>query len=191
VGLLGRGTSPSQGRYLHTEQHEHRINAHKHLCLKWDSNPGSQCLSGEDSLCLWPRGHRDRHASSTGLAKKQHTALQPKNIGQPWKLGISALAPCSPIFRVAAWFRTLTRRQTLNMNHASYLASNCRLQFCITRRQREAPSDAQHCMWTLYSRKTKYQMQGMPHALKRCCSRNCSYLWSSKVHYQNLRFCKF
>jgi hypothetical protein len=28
VGLLGRGISPSQGRYLHTEQHQHRINAH-------------------------------------------------------------------------------------------------------------------------------------------------------------------
>jgi hypothetical protein len=28
VGLLGRGISPSQGRYLHREQHKHRINAH-------------------------------------------------------------------------------------------------------------------------------------------------------------------
>jgi hypothetical protein len=27
-GLLGRVISPSQGRYLHTEQHDHRINAH-------------------------------------------------------------------------------------------------------------------------------------------------------------------
>jgi hypothetical protein len=33
VGLLGRGISPSQGRYLHTEQHKHRINAHRHLCF--------------------------------------------------------------------------------------------------------------------------------------------------------------
>jgi hypothetical protein len=28
VGLHGRGISPSQGRYLHTGQHKHRINAH-------------------------------------------------------------------------------------------------------------------------------------------------------------------
>jgi hypothetical protein len=28
VGLLGRGVSPSQGRYLHTGQHKHRINAY-------------------------------------------------------------------------------------------------------------------------------------------------------------------
>jgi hypothetical protein len=28
VGLLGRVISPSQGRYLHTGQHKHRVNAH-------------------------------------------------------------------------------------------------------------------------------------------------------------------
>jgi hypothetical protein len=42
VGLLGRGISPSQGRYLHTGQHKHRINAHRHPCLEWNSNPRSQ-----------------------------------------------------------------------------------------------------------------------------------------------------
>jgi hypothetical protein len=31
--------SPSQGRYLHTEQHKHGINTHRHLCFEWDSNP--------------------------------------------------------------------------------------------------------------------------------------------------------
>jgi hypothetical protein len=46
VGLFGRGLSPSQNRYLHTGQHKHRINAHRHPCLKWDPNPRSQCLSG-------------------------------------------------------------------------------------------------------------------------------------------------
>jgi hypothetical protein len=53
VGLLRRGISPSRGRYLHTEQHKHRINAHRHPCLEWDSNPRSQCSR------LWfyiPRG---------------------------------------------------------------------------------------------------------------------------------------
>jgi hypothetical protein len=30
VGPHRRGISPSQGRYLHTEQHKHRINAHIH-----------------------------------------------------------------------------------------------------------------------------------------------------------------
>jgi hypothetical protein len=34
VGLLGREISPSQGLYLHTEQHKHKINARRHPCLK-------------------------------------------------------------------------------------------------------------------------------------------------------------
>jgi hypothetical protein len=42
----GRGINPLQGRYLHTEQHKHRINAHRHPCLEWDSIPRSQCSSG-------------------------------------------------------------------------------------------------------------------------------------------------
>jgi hypothetical protein len=40
------GISPSQGLYIHTQQHKHRINAHKHPCLEWDSNPRFQCSSG-------------------------------------------------------------------------------------------------------------------------------------------------
>jgi hypothetical protein len=43
VGHLGRGISPSQGRYLHTGQHKHRIiNTQRHPCLEWDWNPRSQ-----------------------------------------------------------------------------------------------------------------------------------------------------
>jgi hypothetical protein len=42
VGLVGRVMSPSQGRYLHTGQHKHRINAHTHPRLEWGSNPRSQ-----------------------------------------------------------------------------------------------------------------------------------------------------
>jgi hypothetical protein len=33
------GISPSQGRYLHTMQHKHRINAHTDISLELDSNP--------------------------------------------------------------------------------------------------------------------------------------------------------
>jgi hypothetical protein len=46
VGLLGRGISPSQGRYLHPGQHRHRINAYKYPCLEWDPNSRTQCSSG-------------------------------------------------------------------------------------------------------------------------------------------------
>jgi hypothetical protein len=46
VGLLERGISPSEGRYLQAGQHKHRIYAHRHPCVKWDSTPRSQRLSG-------------------------------------------------------------------------------------------------------------------------------------------------
>jgi hypothetical protein len=60
VGHLGRGISPSQGRYLHTGQHKHRTNAHRHSCLQWDSNPRFQCMSRRTQFMpqaarpLWP-----------------------------------------------------------------------------------------------------------------------------------------
>jgi hypothetical protein len=46
VGLLGRVISTSQGRCIHTGEHKYtsRINAQRHTCLKWDSNPKSQRL---------------------------------------------------------------------------------------------------------------------------------------------------
>jgi hypothetical protein len=47
VGLLGWGISSSQGSYPHTEQHKHRINAHRHPYLEWDSNPRSHRSSGQ------------------------------------------------------------------------------------------------------------------------------------------------
>jgi hypothetical protein len=46
VGLLGRGISLLHGLYLHTERHEHRINAYRHPYIEWDTNPWPQCLSG-------------------------------------------------------------------------------------------------------------------------------------------------
>jgi hypothetical protein len=60
VGLLGLGISLSQGRYLHTEQHRHRIIAHRHPCLEWDRIPQHQCSRGsrketmpQTALPLW------------------------------------------------------------------------------------------------------------------------------------------
>jgi hypothetical protein len=50
AGLLGLGISQSQGLYLHTGQHKHRINAYRHSCLEWDSNPRSQCSSWRGHL---------------------------------------------------------------------------------------------------------------------------------------------
>jgi hypothetical protein len=61
VGLLGRVISPSQGRYQHTRQHKHRINAHTDIhALRGIRTNDSSVWAGEDSPCLQQRGHCDR-----------------------------------------------------------------------------------------------------------------------------------
>jgi hypothetical protein len=52
VGLLGRGISPSQGRYLY----KHRINTNIHAL----SGIRTHVRRGEDDSCFRPRGHCDR-----------------------------------------------------------------------------------------------------------------------------------
>jgi hypothetical protein len=91
VGLLGRGISPPQGLYLHTEQHEHRINAH---------NTNIHALSGiqthdpilresEDISCLRPRDQCDQPFSSLVFrspndeqSKKKKTILSSQNLSE-------------------------------------------------------------------------------------------------------------
>jgi hypothetical protein len=62
VGLLGREISPSQGRYLHTEQYKHRINAYNtdiHASSMIQIHDPSVRAS-EDGSCLRPCGLCDR-----------------------------------------------------------------------------------------------------------------------------------
>jgi hypothetical protein len=58
VGLVGRGISPSQGLYLHTEKHKHRIN--RLHALGWIRSHDSSVRGSEDSSCLRRRFHRDQ-----------------------------------------------------------------------------------------------------------------------------------
>jgi hypothetical protein len=61
VGLLGRVISPSEGRYLHTGQHKHRINAHTDIhALSGIHTHDPSVLASEDSSRLRSRGHYDR-----------------------------------------------------------------------------------------------------------------------------------
>jgi hypothetical protein len=61
VGLLKQVISPSQGRYLHTEQHKHRINAYTDIhALSGIRTQDHSFRGSEDSSCLRPRGHCDR-----------------------------------------------------------------------------------------------------------------------------------
>jgi hypothetical protein len=59
--ILGRGISQAKGRYLHTEQHKHRINAQRHPCfLSGIRTHDSSVVASDDSLCLTPRHHCHR-----------------------------------------------------------------------------------------------------------------------------------
>jgi hypothetical protein len=58
---LDGGISPSQDRYLHTEQHKHRINAHTDIDTLSGIRIQDPSVRGrEDCSYLRPRGHRDR-----------------------------------------------------------------------------------------------------------------------------------
>jgi hypothetical protein len=59
VGPFGRGISPSQGRYLQTEQQKHNKRTHRHPCLKWDWNPRRRCSSGRRQFI----SYKDRAAT--------------------------------------------------------------------------------------------------------------------------------
>jgi hypothetical protein len=63
VWLLGRGISPTQGRYLHTGQHKHRIITYTHQtsmpCVGFDPHDPSFWAS-EDSSCLRSLDNCDR-----------------------------------------------------------------------------------------------------------------------------------
>jgi hypothetical protein len=61
VGPLGPVISPSQGLYLYTGQHKHRILAHRDIhVLGGIRTHDPSVRESEDSSCLRPHGHRDR-----------------------------------------------------------------------------------------------------------------------------------
>jgi hypothetical protein len=85
AGLFGRGISPSQGRYLPTGQHKHRINAHKHPCLEWDSNPRPVFVRAKTVHAL------DRVATVVGIYKKKSGCVERRfvDLGFSWKWMVS------------------------------------------------------------------------------------------------------
>jgi hypothetical protein len=65
VGLLGQVISPSQGRYLNTEQHKHRVNAYTDIhALSGIRTHDPSIRASEAISCLRPRGHCDRQIVS-------------------------------------------------------------------------------------------------------------------------------
>jgi hypothetical protein len=62
VGLLGRLMGPSQGRYLHTGQHKHTIDAQRDIhALSRIRTHDPSVRARDDSSCLIPRGHCNWH----------------------------------------------------------------------------------------------------------------------------------
>jgi hypothetical protein len=62
VGFLRRVISPSQGRYLHTGRHKHRINAHTDTHAFSGIRTHEHRIRGSEvSSYLTPRDHCDRH----------------------------------------------------------------------------------------------------------------------------------
>jgi hypothetical protein len=65
--VLGRVISPSQGRYLYTGQHKHKVNAHIDIhALSGIRTHDPSVRAGEDGSCLRPRGLCDRHVLPLG-----------------------------------------------------------------------------------------------------------------------------
>jgi hypothetical protein len=56
VGHLGRGISPTQGRYVHTEQHKHRLTHTDIHSLREFRTYDRSVRASEDSSCLRSRG---------------------------------------------------------------------------------------------------------------------------------------
>jgi hypothetical protein len=71
VGLLRRVISPSQGRYLNTRQHKHRVSAYTPNihALSWIRTHDPSVRASEDSSCLRPRGYCHRRLLSTSDSK--------------------------------------------------------------------------------------------------------------------------
>jgi hypothetical protein len=94
---LGRGISPSHGRYLHTGQHKHRIKAHSNIhALSGIRTHDSSVQARENSSCLRWRGHCDRHQLDT--YRTMNWIYGKMNCGAKWykwgnNQGLSYIAP--------------------------------------------------------------------------------------------------
>jgi hypothetical protein len=71
VGLLGRGISPSQGLWLHKEEHKHRMKAGSTDIsdLSEIRTHDHSVRASENSSCLRPRGHCDQRTTMSKYVK--------------------------------------------------------------------------------------------------------------------------
>jgi hypothetical protein len=73
VGLLGRGISPTQGLYLHRTTQHRKTQTHIHAPSRIQTCD-LNVRAAEDSTCLRPLGHWDRHVTLHILNKISFSA---------------------------------------------------------------------------------------------------------------------
>jgi hypothetical protein len=86
VGLFGRVISMSLGRYLHSEQHKHRINAR---ALSGIRTPDPNVRASEDNPWLGPRDDCDRQIKFSAFQILHQKKMKKKNIWGPLRKGTS------------------------------------------------------------------------------------------------------
>jgi hypothetical protein len=77
VGPHGQGISPSQGLYLNTEQHKHRINAHTDIhALNGIRTHDPSVRADERCSCVRPHCHYDRCLCLLHKVKQKLTGMR-------------------------------------------------------------------------------------------------------------------
>jgi hypothetical protein len=176
VGLLGRGISPSQGRYLHIGQH--RINADIHA---WSGirthNPS--VWASEDSSCFRQRGHCDRLVTLYRGPKPE-----PKNF---WKQGVVCWAVII-LYNSYDWLLSDLRHITeaaeiSNMSLLDYalsslvqfIRSNCWNKYLSDLRWRN-----EYCVWVCVTGLTWIPWRELMNSFA-CHTNLCSFIWMRRL----------
>jgi hypothetical protein len=117
--------SPSQGRYLHTGQHKHRINAHRYPCLEWGLEPTIPVFEGTKTVRVL-----DRAATVIGSRSSRRYYLMLKLSRFHKLLQVRAYSYSSYAYRV----RFLILQRHICKPRRLIVSFLARLTFCITSR---------------------------------------------------------
>jgi hypothetical protein len=131
------GISPSQGLYLYKEQHKHRINAHGHSCLEWDSNPRSKCSKGQKTVHAL-----DCAANVIGAIKRTHyktvkaatAKVCYQNAGNVHSLNTAEVHPLYKRWYVVCWVGKFTQDEPC-INMSEFPTALWILEVCSKRNQ--------------------------------------------------------
>jgi hypothetical protein len=119
AGLLGRVTSPSQGPYLHTGQHKHRINTHTDIhALSRIRTHDPNVRAREDSSCLRLCGHCGRQRNQVA------SIIAASRCGPLAKLGVGSCPEALCVCRSALCKHLLSKTLRAGRLHARQITSD-------------------------------------------------------------------